>query len=61
MSIVKIVTSRRFGSTVSPHVKQAEISDAIKKRQERFGVVTKPEKVNISSFIKVNIINYFYY
>jgi len=36
--------AERFGSTVSPHVKQAEISDAIKKRQERFGVVTKPEK-----------------
>jgi SAP domain-containing ribonucleoprotein len=36
--------AERFGSTVSPHVKQAEVSEAIKKRQERFGVVTKSDK-----------------
>jgi len=36
--------AERFGSSVSNHVKQAEVSEAIKKRQERFGVVSKPEK-----------------
>jgi len=36
--------AERFGATVSPHVQNAEVSEAIKKRQERFGVVDKSEK-----------------
>jgi len=33
----------RFGSAVSPLVREAEVSEAIKRRQERFGIVTKEE------------------
>ena len=33
----------RFGAAVSPLVQTAELSEAIKRRQERFGVVTKDE------------------
>jgi len=36
--------AERFGATVSPHVQNAEVSEAIKKRQERFGIVDKSEK-----------------
>jgi len=35
--------AERFGSAVSPLVKEAEVNDAIKRRQERFGVVSKDE------------------
>jgi len=44
--------AERFGATVSPHVKEAEVSEAIKKRQERFGVVTKNEK---APAVKTNV------
>jgi len=44
--------AERFGATVSPHVKEAEVSEAIKKRQERFGVVTKTEK---APAVKTNV------
>merc|ERR1719341_1949945 len=33
--------AERFGTAVSPLVKQAEVSDAIKRRQERFGIISK--------------------
>lgn len=35
--------AERFGTAVSPLVKQAEVSDAIKRRQERFGIISKDE------------------
>eukprot|EP00088_Acartia_fossae_P037460 TRINITY_DN3863_c0_g1_i1.p1 TRINITY_DN3863_c0_g1~~TRINITY_DN3863_c0_g1_i1.p1 ORF type:complete len:253 (-),score=56.34 TRINITY_DN3863_c0_g1_i1:213-920(-) len=35
--------AERFGSAVSPLVKQAEVSEAIKRRQERFGIISKDE------------------
>lgn len=45
--------AERFGSAVSPLVKEAEISDAIKRRQDRFGVVTKdepkPKKISLNA------------
>jgi len=45
--------AERFGATVSPHVKEAEVSEAIKKRQERFGVVPKNEKA--APAVKTNV------
>lgn len=33
----------RFGTAVSPVVKEAEVNEAIKRRQERFGLVSKDE------------------
>lgn len=44
--------AERFGATVSPHVKEAEVSEAIKKRQERFGVVPKNEN---APAVKTNV------
>jgi len=45
--------AERFGTSVSPLVKQAEVSDAIKRRQERFGIVSKdepkPKKIALNS------------
>jgi len=45
--------AERFGTAVSPLVKQAEVSEAIKRRQERFGIVSKdepkPKKIALNS------------
>lgn len=35
--------AERFGAAVSPLIQKAELSEAIKRRQERFGVVSKDE------------------
>jgi len=43
----------RFGTAISPALKTAEVSEAIKRRQERFGVVSpdepKPKMVTLNS------------
>merc|ERR1712113_1259467 len=45
----------RFGTATSTALKKAEVSEAIKRRQERFGVITadepKPKKVTLNSGI----------
>ena len=41
--LIIIVYTWRFGAAVSPLVKEAEVSEAIKRRQDRFGVVAKDE------------------
>jgi len=40
---MKFLIMFRFGAAVSPIIQSAELSETIKKRQERFGVVTKDE------------------
>merc|ERR1712183_691808 len=45
--------AERFGTASSSVMKKAELSEAIKRRQERFGVITKdepkPKKIAINS------------
>merc|ERR1719447_2646755 len=45
----------RFGTATSTALKKAEVREAIKRRQERFGVITadepKPKKVTLNSGI----------